>query len=358
MADSEYTDDETEYEGPSSRVVVLDALWTPFRLLFSKTALRIYLNTLLFIGATVLLVGISGIAYAIFYLSFIPTVGVDREVHLQFGDKNPWGVASLESQFVSSQPYDVAVVLEMPRTPSNLDVGNFMIDLTLYSPQASSVLPKSASSLDPISQSRRSAILTFSSPMVDVARRMARLPLYVVGWRREAEMLEVPMMEKVEFARGARNIPQSLRLEIQSDGKIQIYSARVEFRARFTGLRWFMYRWKLTSFVIFSSMFWTVSVSSATVTWLLLNWVLRPEPVSMDEIKDEARDLVKDEPETEDTGSSSGAVKVKEEPEEQGSSSLFKSYLADDEGGIGSGLEDPEVRGLQKRRSHLSEYDS
>lgn len=54
-------------------------------MLFSKTAFRIYLNTLLFIGATLLLVGISGIAYGIFYLRFIPTVGVDREVHLQFG---------------------------------------------------------------------------------------------------------------------------------------------------------------------------------------------------------------------------------------------------------------------------------
>lgn len=62
-----------------------DAFLTPFRMLFSKTAFRIYLNTLLFIGATLLLVGISGIAYGIFYLRFIPTVGVDREVHLQFG---------------------------------------------------------------------------------------------------------------------------------------------------------------------------------------------------------------------------------------------------------------------------------
>lgn len=102
MADSEYTDDETEYEGPSSQAVIWvcfrhvnlfidvpnrrqDAFWTPFRMLFSKTAFRIYLNTLLFIGATLLLLGISGIAYGIFYLRFIPTVGVDREVHLQFG---------------------------------------------------------------------------------------------------------------------------------------------------------------------------------------------------------------------------------------------------------------------------------
>jgi hypothetical protein len=86
-------------------------------------------------------------------------------------------------------------------------------------------------------QSRRPAILTYTSPLVDVARRMARLPLYVVGWRREAETLEVSMLEQVEFARGSRNLPQTLRLEIQSDNKMQVYSARVQFRARFTGMR-------------------------------------------------------------------------------------------------------------------------
>jgi hypothetical protein len=113
-----------------------------------------------------------------------------------------------------------------------------MIDLTLYSPETASVLPTTANSQNKISHSRRPAILTYTSPLVDVARRLVRLPLYVVGWRREAETLEVSMLEKVEFARGSRNRPQSLRLEIQSEKKMQVYSARVEFRARFTGLRW------------------------------------------------------------------------------------------------------------------------
>ncbi|KAJ5736249.1 uncharacterized protein N7483_001374 [Penicillium malachiteum] len=361
MADSDYTDDELAYEGPSSQSVIWDALWTPFRVLFSKTALRIYLNTLLFIGATIFIVGIAGIAYMLFYFTFIPTVGVDREVHLQFGDGHPWGLASLDSEFVSSQPYDIAVALDLPRTPSNLDAGNFMVDLTLYSRRTSSVLPTSSGSLTPISQSRRSAILTYSSPLVDVARRMARLPLYVLGWRREAEFLEVPMMDKLEFARGAQNLPQSLRLEIHSDTKLQIYSARVEFRARFTGLRWFMYRWKLTSFVVFSSLFWTVSMSTASLIWFVLS-SLKPESTSTDEIKDEEQDLIKDEPVTEESESLfSESFKIKkEQPEEQASSSsLLQSYKADsDEGGMGSGLESSEAQGVQKRRSRLTEYDS
>jgi hypothetical protein len=101
MADSEYTDDEMDYESPSSQAIVFvcnmsvplffntnirqDAFLAPFRALFSRTALRIYLNIFLFTIATLALLGVSGIAYAIFYLRFIPTVGIDQNVHLQFG---------------------------------------------------------------------------------------------------------------------------------------------------------------------------------------------------------------------------------------------------------------------------------
>jgi hypothetical protein len=111
-----------------------------------------------------------------------------------------------------------------------------MLDLTLYSSRpASAVLPVAANAS--IAHARRPALLTYVSPLVDVARRTARLPFYVVGWRRESEVLEVGMMEDLEFARGAQNLPQSLRLEIQSDLKMQVYLAKVEFRARLAGLR-------------------------------------------------------------------------------------------------------------------------
>ncbi|KAJ5891993.1 uncharacterized protein N7473_008221 [Penicillium subrubescens] len=357
MAESEYSDDETEYGSPShSQAVIMDALLTPFRALVSKTALRIYLNIILFSGATLLLLGISGIAYAIFYFRFIPTVGVGREIHLQFGDLNPWGIATFDSEFVSSQPYDVAVALDLPRTPTNLDVGNFMIDLTLYSPETASVLPTTANSQNKISHSRRPAILTYTSPLVDFARKLVRLPLYVVGWRREAETLEVSMMEKVEFARGSRNRPQSLRLEIQSEKKMQVYSARVEFRARFTGLRWFMYRWKLTFFMVFSSLFWTVSMASASLTWFILTWIMQAEkPEAAIKEEEDIPEAIKEEPE--DSSSSSDSVKIKkEEPETK--SSFLQSYPAEgDYPGLGSGRESAEARGVQKRKSHTTEGD-
>lgn len=95
---ADYTHDEGEYHNLSSlkvRILLLcfesatnegqDALLAPFLALVSKSALRIYLNTLLLIGVSLLLFGVSGIAYGIFYLRFIPAVGLERVVHLQFG---------------------------------------------------------------------------------------------------------------------------------------------------------------------------------------------------------------------------------------------------------------------------------
>ncbi|KAJ5748967.1 Survival protein SurE-like phosphatase/nucleotidase [Penicillium nucicola] len=310
MPDSDYTDDESEYDSPSSiRAVVTDALLAPLRALVSKSALRLYINALLFMGATTLLVGISAIAYGIFYYSFIPTVGLEREVHLQFGHGNPWGTATFDSEFVAQQPYDVTITLELPRTPSNLETGNFMLDLTLYASRPASAILPISSTIAPIAHERRPALLTYASPLVDVARRAVRLPFYVVGWKREAEVLEVDIMEDLQFDKGPGNLPQSLRLEIQSDLKMQVYLAKVGFRARLTGLRWLMYRWKITSFVVFTSFFWFVSVGSASLTWLVLTWVLHPATTPKTEIKEEPQGLVKDEPE-EDSSSERNSQKV------------------------------------------------
>lgn len=149
-------------------------------------------------------------------------------------DGPPWGTAPLGTELATLQPYDVTVQLEMPRTPSNLAAGNFMLDLSLFSHRSISA---KNTSRELIARSRRPAILTYASPIVDTASKVTYMPLYLTGWRREAETLEVQMMEQIEFPRGWRNLPENLRVEIHSDEKMQIYNAKVEFRATFTGLR-------------------------------------------------------------------------------------------------------------------------
>ena len=51
----------------------------------SKTAWRAYLRTVLFVTTSLILLGIAAVAYWAFYYNFVPQIGLEREVHLQFG---------------------------------------------------------------------------------------------------------------------------------------------------------------------------------------------------------------------------------------------------------------------------------
>lgn len=91
--------------------------------------------------------------------------------------------------------------------------------------------------VDPIAQSTRPTILTYRSPLLEFARKCVALPLYVIGWRTEAETLLVPIMEGVVFRKGRQNIPTSVRVQLLNAADIQLYNATIIFKARLRGLR-------------------------------------------------------------------------------------------------------------------------
>ncbi|PLB53003.1 adipose-regulatory protein [Aspergillus steynii IBT 23096] len=339
--------------------------------LISKRAQKAYLGTLLLFLSAICMVVVSTIAYGIFYYKIIPQVGLERVVHLQFGDGHPWGTTSLGSGLISLQPYDVSVELELPRTPSNLGTGNFMVDLTLIPGPSSPILDSANASTDPFLRSRRPAILTYASPLIDTASKLSFMPFYVLGWQRESEKLQVPMMERIQFARGRRNIPDRLRLEIHSQQQMQIYKAKVAFRARFTGMRWLMYNWRITSFFVFTFMFWSTSMISASIVWIVLATFANSGTDGKVTVKKEDRDetRIKQEPLEEstsplesslDTSNDQPERRVKKEKEYQVESQ------ADDESegspdkqtsGAGTGLESSGAQGVQRRRRHTSGDD-
>ncbi|OJD18090.1 hypothetical protein AJ78_01862 [Emergomyces pasteurianus Ep9510] len=304
-------DDDTE---PPNQPLYLRAL-TPFteiaRTILSKPARRAYINTFLFALTSFALCCISIVAYWIFYYKYVPQIGLERQVHLQFGDGHPYGTARLGIELICGQPYDVTVALYLPRTPSNLAAGNFMLDLALFSTVDTSTNTSTETNL--IARSRRPAILTYASPIVDMARRVYKMPLYVLGWQKEAEDVKVHMMERLEFEGKKEAMPRMLRLEIQSEERMQVYNAVVRFDARFSGLRWIMYNWRILSFFILSSTFWIVSMICMASAWIAL--AIRAEPT-----------LAKG-PKSEDEngdGETSSDISIKEEgsDEEDGSSKL------------------------------------
>ncbi|KAL2810679.1 putative adipose-regulatory protein-domain-containing protein [Aspergillus granulosus] len=232
-----------DYDEDNSSFVsrITSALLTPLRPFISKNAVTAYLGTFLFFVTAICMVFVSVLAYGLFYYNVIPQVGLERIVHLQFGEGHPWGIATLDSGLVPFQPYDVHVELELPQTPSNLAAGNFMLDLSLLSQPSTSASSGDNTSPQIISRSRRPAILSYASPLISISKKVTFMPLYVLGWQREAERLVVRMMERVEFSRGALNIPGSVRLELHSHTEMQVYVAKVTFRANLTGLRYSLY---------------------------------------------------------------------------------------------------------------------
>ena len=61
----------------------------PVRVATSKPARQTYLNSLLFLIASSILLGLATVAYIIFYFNYVPQIGIERIVHLQYGYQHP-----------------------------------------------------------------------------------------------------------------------------------------------------------------------------------------------------------------------------------------------------------------------------
>lgn len=60
-------------------------VFTPFRALFSREARKTYLGAILFLSTSIALFCVAAVAYWMFYLNYVPQIGLTRVVHLQFG---------------------------------------------------------------------------------------------------------------------------------------------------------------------------------------------------------------------------------------------------------------------------------
>ncbi|KAF2860322.1 hypothetical protein K470DRAFT_232734 [Piedraia hortae CBS 480.64] len=283
---------ESEEEAQESlHVEIKNFALQPVYIALSKPARRAYLTTFLLSFASVALFVAAVISYVLFYTSFVPRIGFSREVYLQFDhvyipsdDKyagpHPYGIASLRPDIVGVQEYDVSVELVLPRTCDNINAGNFMLELSMYAPAGSKPARNNAIHREMLSDalqpealvvSRRPAILPFRSRLVDLAYRITGLQWYLLNWRQETDHLAINMFERLEFPKGWRNVPAALKLEVQSKPRLQIYSARVIFRARLKGLRWFMYNHRVMSALVFVGAFWATELVFASAAWALFH---------------------------------------------------------------------------------------
>ena len=257
----------------------------PVQLATSPTAIKSYLSAILFLTTSLVLLSLSTVAYMFLYYSYIPQINLSHTIYFQYGaGSHPFAITPLDpSALVSQQPYDVSVHLHLPNTPTNLNAGNFMLDLALLTTPANpisstttSLLPN-ATTPGPytvLATSRRPAILPFSSPILSLTSTFINLPWHLLSFRDlDSTHLTIPMFERTSFARGssAQNVPRAIRVELQSDHILQVYTAKVEFVARFEGLRYILYNYRIICYLLFSTIFYTVTIASMATAWLVFS---------------------------------------------------------------------------------------
>lgn len=302
-SEDEFDDDDERPRGLIG--AVKSVLLRPIRPFVSRTALRAYLTTFLVFATTLVLFALAVTAYALFYWSYIPRIGFERTIHLQFDNvykphdelhRNvitrtkehpyPHGTVSLTPDLIGGQGYDVVVELDMPRTMDNREAGNFMLEVTMYSAGtvADQIVDAARSAVSPdstkdgagsvVAVSRRPAMVPYRSWIVNAIQTAKSLPWYFFNLREEKDKLRVPIFEKAVFARGSAGLPATLSLEVQSTHRLQIYNAVAHFRARFTGLRWIMYNHRIISATIFITAFWFTELIFFALAWGVVSFYI------------------------------------------------------------------------------------
>ncbi|KAK5105789.1 hypothetical protein LTR62_002151 [Meristemomyces frigidus] len=318
---SRYANESVERPRGGLLGLVKSVVLTPIRIALSKTALRAYLTTILVVGTGITLLGVAIAAYVLFYWSYIPRIGFERPINLQFDNvlphassgsgllnpasAHPYGVINLYPDIVGAQVYDVAIELTLPRTPENVEAGNFMLEAKLLAPNDGPLntiaerirAPGTTEEAGVLASSRRSAILQYRSPLIDLLYKLTEVHWYMLNVRSESDRLRITMFEGVEFSRGWRNVPRTMRVEVQSTGRLRIYTAKAVFRARFQGLRWVMYNYRFISAAVFISGFWMTELVFAGLAWAVLAVFAAP---TLQETKaeqlDEIAGRIKNEP--------------------------------------------------------------
>nr|XP_026484015.1 seipin [Vanessa tameamea] len=207
-------------------------------LLYRAGVVSVFLSAILWI---------SIFLYVVFYYTYMPNVTHVRPVHLQFKscDEN-MGVCSFPSAHVqltrrthmlmSSQPYRIKLLLEVPESQINKDLGMFMVCAQMRA--SGGVL---------VSSSCRSAMLRHRSKLHQIMRTLVYAPLLISGFNEEKQIIQVELFSDFE---DDQTLPVTdAYVELQSRF-VQVLSCELQIEAHFTGLRYVMYYWPKTSAII------------------------------------------------------------------------------------------------------------
>ncbi|XP_071963210.1 seipin-like [Antedon mediterranea] len=215
-----------------------------------------------------LLFWISTFLYGSFYYAYMPTAIHSRPVYLTFspcevysGSKEchfPYAnltfVTQSKTQFLMrGQSYNIFLQMDVPQSPTNENLGMFMINLELFA-KGGKIVDKSS----------RPALIKYRSALLKYLEVMIFSPFLMTGYKHEKESLTVELYDNF-----IDNVYQPIigaNLMIQAR-RIEMYSSSLEVYARFSGLRYFMFFWPVSSAFFGIVGFFTLLCFVTALSW-------------------------------------------------------------------------------------------
>lgn len=199
----------------------------------------------------VLLLWVSIFLYGSFYYSYMPTVSFSTPVHFYYTsdcDASESALCSFPTANISfmkndrdqvmayGQPYRISLELELPESPVNEHLGMFMVKFSAYTKGGNTV-----------SSVGRSTMLHYRSSLLQTISTLVFSPFLLTGMAEQKQLIEVELYS--DYKTNTYQPTVGAVIQIQSK-RVQIYSSQLRIHAYFTGIRYVLYNFPLTSAVV------------------------------------------------------------------------------------------------------------
>ncbi|XP_010781584.1 seipin isoform X2 [Notothenia coriiceps] len=197
-----------------------------------------------------LLLWISAFLYGSFYYSYMPMAAFSTPVHYHYRTdcespasflcSYPMANISLmrnkKHVLTFGQAYQMSLQLDMPDSPTNQELGMFMIKTTCFSGKGGQV-----------ASSARSSMLRYRSELLRSLSTLLFLPAFLTGVSEQKQVLEVELFS--DYTDDPYLPSVTAVIEIISN-KVQIYSSQLNVHAHFTGIRYLLFNFPLLSALV------------------------------------------------------------------------------------------------------------
>jgi hypothetical protein len=199
------------------------------------------------------MISLAPVFYYIAYQVYVPYPSISLPVDMQFGRDNASAIvdtATVASQFANTDYY-LSVVMDLPRDSYNSQLGNFMVSTELLTECHSY-------------KRSRFSILPFKNTQLEFLDTILFSPLYLLDFASQSSIIDLEMFD---WPRRASTTPM---IVVALDRLVNINSLHLVWHVRWRGVRWFMYKYPISAFLLGCIFFISIELLSAALVAVLI----------------------------------------------------------------------------------------